>query len=90
VVAEFRLRTSDFSRGTPPAQFLLRPPYTTSDDSSVEVYQSQINRKHGTKLAMPVLCYRQLMTVAYGGSLAEAALDGQLIRAPKLEEIAGT
>jgi heterodisulfide reductase subunit B2 len=57
--------------------------------ANVEVYQSQINRKHGTKLAMPVLYYSQLITVAYGGSAAEAALDGQLIRAPRLEEIAG-
>ena len=56
--------------------------------ANVEVYQSEINRKQGTKLAMPVLYYSQLMTVAYGGSMSEAGLDGQVIRAPKLEAIA--
>jgi heterodisulfide reductase subunit B len=35
-----------------------------------------------------VLYYSQLMTVAYGGTAKEAGLDGQLIRATKLEEIA--
>jgi heterodisulfide reductase subunit B len=38
---------------------------------------------------MPVVYYSQLMTVAYGGSAKDAALDGQLIRAEKLEKIAG-
>jgi heterodisulfide reductase subunit B len=37
---------------------------------------------------MPVLYYSQLMTVAYGGSAKQAGLDGQVIRAKKLEEIA--
>lgn len=57
--------------------------------ANVEVYQSEINKKHGTKLSMPVLYYSQLLTVAYGGSAKEAGLDGQLIRAEKLEKIAG-
>jgi heterodisulfide reductase subunit B len=56
--------------------------------ANVEVYQAEINRKQGTKFEMPVLYYSQLMTVAYGGSVKDAALDGQLIRAAKLEEIA--
>ena len=56
--------------------------------ANVEVYQSEINRKQGTKLNMPVLYYSQLLTIAYGGSAKDAGLDGQLIRAPKLEEIA--
>ena len=56
--------------------------------ANVEIYQSEINRKHGTKLAMPVTYYSQLMTVAYGGTLKEAGLDGHVIRAKKLEEIA--
>jgi hypothetical protein len=47
--------------------------------ANVEVYQSEINKKQGTKLNMPVLYYSQLMTVAYGGSAKEAGLDGQLI-----------
>ena len=57
--------------------------------ANVEVYQSEINKKQGTKLNMPVVYYSQLMTVAYGGSAKDAALDGQLIRAEKLEKIAG-
>ena len=57
--------------------------------ANVEVYQSEINRKHGTKFAMPVLYYSQLMTVAYGGSVKEAGLDGHIIQPTKLQEIAG-
>ncbi|WIM05489.1 MAG: CoB--CoM heterodisulfide reductase iron-sulfur subunit B family protein [Candidatus Nitricoxidivorans perseverans] len=56
--------------------------------ANVEIYQSEINKKHGTKLAMPVVYYSQLMTVAYGGSAKEAGLNGQLIRAEKLEGFA--
>lgn len=56
--------------------------------ANVEIYQSEINRKQGTKFNMPVLYYSQLMTVAYGGSAKEAGLNGQVIRARKLEEIA--
>jgi heterodisulfide reductase subunit B len=56
--------------------------------ANVEIYQSEINRKQGTKFNMPVLYYSQLMTVAYGGSAQEAGLNGQVIRARKLEEIA--
>lgn len=37
---------------------------------------------------MPVMYYSQLMTLAYGGSVKEAGLDGHVIRARKLEEIA--
>jgi heterodisulfide reductase subunit B len=57
--------------------------------ANVEVYQSEINKKQGTKFNMPVVYYSQLMTIAYGGSAKDAALDGQLIRAEKLEKIAG-
>ena len=56
--------------------------------ANVEIYQDEINRRHGTKLAMPVIYYSQLMTVAYGGDAKAAGLDGQLIRAPQLEAIA--
>jgi heterodisulfide reductase subunit B len=56
--------------------------------ANVEIYQSEINRKQGTRFNMPVLYYSQLMTVAYGGSAKEAGLNGQVIRARKLEEIA--
>jgi heterodisulfide reductase subunit B len=57
--------------------------------ANVEVYQSEINKKQGTSFNMPVLYYSQLLTIAYGGSAKEAGLDGQLIRAEKLEKIAG-
>ena len=56
--------------------------------ANVEIYQGEINKKYGTKFNMPVLYYSQLMSVAYGGSTKEAGLDGQVIRAKKLEEIA--
>ena len=56
--------------------------------ANVEVYQSEINRKQGTKLNMPVLYYSQLMTVAYGGSIKEAGLDGHIIQPKRLQEIA--
>src|ERR1035437_2120392 len=39
--------------------------------ANVEVYQSEINRKQGTKLNLPVLYYSQLMSVAYGASVKE-------------------
>ena len=57
--------------------------------ANVEIYQAEINKKHGTKLSMPVLYYSQLLTVAYGGSIKDAGLNGQLLRAEKLEKIAG-
>lgn len=56
--------------------------------ANVEIYQDQVNKRYGTKFHIPVLYYSQLMTIAYGGSAKDAGLDGQLIRAPKLEEIA--
>ncbi|HEX9181133.1 MAG TPA: CoB--CoM heterodisulfide reductase iron-sulfur subunit B family protein [Burkholderiales bacterium] len=56
--------------------------------ANVEVYQSEINRKQGTKFALPVTYYSQLMTVAYGGTPKEAGLDGHIIPTGKLEEIA--
>lgn len=56
--------------------------------ANVEIYQGEINKKYGTKFSIPVTYYSQLMTVAYGGSAKDAGLDGQVIKAPKLEEIA--
>jgi len=55
---------------------------------NVEVYQGQINKRYGTKFHIPVTYYSQLMAVAYGGTAKEAGLNGQIIRATKLEEIA--
>ncbi|MBI4753961.1 MAG: CoB--CoM heterodisulfide reductase iron-sulfur subunit B family protein [Betaproteobacteria bacterium] len=57
--------------------------------ANVEIYQSEINKKQGTRFNMPVVYYTQLMTIAYGGSATEAGLDGQFIRAEKLEKLAG-
>ncbi len=56
---------------------------------NVEVYQGQINAKYGTKFKMPVVYYSTLMSVAFGRSGKDAALDGQIIKAKKLEDIAG-
>ncbi len=53
---------------------------------NVESYQSNINKSYGTKFEMPVVYYSQLIATAYGKSGKEAALDGQIIRAKKLEE----
>ena len=58
--------------------------------ANVEVYQSEINRKQGTKLAMPVTYYSQLMTVAYGGTVKEAGLDGHIIQPTQLQELAAS
>lgn len=56
--------------------------------SSVEIYQHEINLKFGSNFKMPVVYYSQLISVAYGRSAADSALDGQIIKAKKLEEIA--
>lgn len=57
--------------------------------ANVEIYQSEINKKQGTKFAMPVVYYSQLLSVAYGGSAKEAGLDGHVIQPKKLQDIAG-
>jgi heterodisulfide reductase subunit B len=56
---------------------------------NVEVYQDQINQRHGTKFSIPVVYYSQMMDVAFGRSAADAALNGQVIKARQLEDIAG-
>ena len=55
---------------------------------NVEVYQDQINAKYNTKFSIPVVYYSQMMSVAYGASPKEAGLDGNIIKARQLEEIA--
>ena len=55
---------------------------------NVELYQEQINRRHGTRFNMPVAYYSTLMAVAYGKDARQAGLDGHVIRARKLETIA--
>jgi heterodisulfide reductase subunit B2 len=57
--------------------------------ANVEIYQDNINETYGTKFKMPVVYYSTLMSVAFGRSAADAALNGQVIPAKKLEEIAG-
>ncbi|HEY5734055.1 MAG TPA: heterodisulfide reductase, partial [Gammaproteobacteria bacterium] len=56
--------------------------------ANVEIYQDQINAKYGTKFDMPVVYYSQLISVAYGRNASDSALDGQIIKAKKLDEIA--
>lgn len=56
--------------------------------ANVEIYRSEINIKQGTKFAMPVVYYSQLMTIAYGGSLKQAGLNGHIIQPEKLQQIA--
>ncbi len=55
---------------------------------NVEVYQGHINKTYGTKFKIPVVYYSTLMAVAFGRNGKDAALDGQMIRATRLEEIA--
>ena len=55
---------------------------------NVEVYQDKINATYGTRFNIPVTCYSTLMSVAYGKSGKQAGLDGRIIPAKKLEEIA--
>lgn len=57
--------------------------------ANVEIYQDEINAKYGSKFNMPVVYYSQLIDVAYGRSAVDSSLDGQVIKAKKLEEIAG-
>jgi heterodisulfide reductase subunit B len=57
---------------------------------NVEVYQGQINKKYGTKFNIPVTYYSQLMAVAYGASAGEAGLDGNIVRAIRLKDVAAT
>lgn len=52
-----------------------------------DIYQFEINKKKGTELAMPLVYYLPLMTVAYGGGMKDAGLDGQVIPASGLEKI---
>jgi heterodisulfide reductase subunit B len=55
---------------------------------NVEVYQDEINATYNTKFSMPVVYYSNLMAVAFGRNAKDAALDGQIIPAKKLDELA--
>jgi heterodisulfide reductase subunit B len=56
--------------------------------ANVEIYQGEVNKRYGKKFNIPVTYYSQLITVAYGGNSKDAGLDGQVIRATRLEDIA--
>jgi len=55
---------------------------------NVEAYQHEINATFGTKFNIPVTYYSTLMAVAYGKNASEAGLDGLMIRAKQLDDIA--
>lgn len=55
---------------------------------NTEVYQKDINKKYKTKFNIPVVLYSQVMSVAFGRSATDAALNGQIIKAKKLESFA--
>ncbi len=55
---------------------------------NVTIYQSLINKTYGTEFNIPVVYNSTFMSVAFGNSAKDAALDGQMIRATKLEELA--
>ena len=55
---------------------------------NVEVYQDHINEQYNKKFSMPVVYYSTMMAVAFGKSAKESALDGQVIKAVKLDDIA--
>jgi heterodisulfide reductase subunit B len=55
---------------------------------NTEVYQNQINNTYSTKFKIPVVYYSTLMSVAFGRSYKDAALDGQVIPAKQLDELA--
>ncbi len=57
--------------------------------ANVEIYQGEVNKRYGTKFNIPVTYYSQLITVAYGGTAAEAGLNGHLVAPTKLADIAG-
>ncbi len=55
---------------------------------NVEVYQGRINKIYGTTLNIPVVYYPTLVSVTFGRRVKDAAMDGQMIRATKLEALA--
>jgi len=56
---------------------------------NTEVYQGKINEKFGTNFNIPVVYYSTLMDVAFGRDAKDSALNGQIIKATKLDDIAG-
>jgi len=56
---------------------------------NVEVYRDPINQGCGTRFQMPVAYSSTLISVAYGKGIKESGLEGPVVRAKRLEEIAG-
>jgi len=56
---------------------------------NTEVYQGKINEKFGTNFNIPVVYYSTLMDVAFGRDAKDSALNGQIIKATKLDDLAG-
>jgi heterodisulfide reductase subunit B len=48
-----------------------------------------VRRKFGAKFSIPVVYSSQMLSVAFGKNAKQAGLDGQVIKAPQLEKIAG-
>lgn len=55
---------------------------------NVEVYQDQVNKTYGARFKLPVVYYSQLLAVTYGANAREVGLDGNIVRATRLAEIA--
>lgn len=68
--------------------FMTQPTVTFQIRQLEEHLNTQINRRHGTKLDMPVAYYSQLMAVAYGATPRHAGLDEHVIQPKKLQDIA--
>lgn len=55
---------------------------------NVEVYQDDINAQYNTNFKIPVVYYSSMISVAMGRNIVDSGLDGQVITAEKLNEIA--
>lgn len=55
---------------------------------NVEIHQDEINAKFDSNFSMPMVYYGQLISVACGCNVVDLLLDGQIIKAKKLEESA--
>ena len=55
---------------------------------NVEIHQDEINAKFDSNFSMPMVYYGQFISVACGRNVGDLLLDGQIIKAKKLEEIA--
>jgi len=51
--------------------------------ANTEIYQDQINATYDIKFKMPVVYYSTLISVAFGRSAKDSALNGQVIPGKK-------